>query len=166
MMRAGRTEDPDDPCKRCLGAGSHVQRFDCQPDRLDPDHFSSSRIQAAHSAAAIAGQVTAMRVAPWCSSMRMADAQVACISKPHPESPHEHITHLGNPTATTPWVWTREQVIASIDAKTNTFYVLDPVSGKRGDIGVVREAGKIPYLHTYADGKWTNNLLSLNQCPL
>jgi hypothetical protein len=94
----------------------------------------------------------------------MADAQVTCIIKPHPQSAHEHITHLGNPAAN--WMWTREQVIASIDARTNTFYVIDPVSGKRADIGVVREQGKAPYLRTYADGKWNNNLLSLNQCPL
>ena len=93
----------------------------------------------------------------------MADVQVTCIIKPHPQSPHEHITHLGNqPT----WLWTREQVIASIDAKTNTFFVRDPISGKRADIGVVREAAKAPYLRTYADGKSTNNLLSLNQCSV
>lgn len=92
----------------------------------------------------------------------MADVQVTCIIKPNPQSPHEHITHLGNPPI---WRWTREQVIASIDAKTNTFFVRDPHSGKRADVGVVREAGKVPYLRTYADGTWNNNLLSLNQCP-
>ncbi len=94
----------------------------------------------------------------------MADAQVTCILKPHLQSPHEHITHLGNPVQN--WMWTRESVIESIDAKTNTFYVLDAANSKRADIGVVREAGKTPYLRTYADGRWSNNLLSLNQCPL
>ena len=92
----------------------------------------------------------------------MADAQVTCITKPHPQSAHEHITHLGNPPQ---WVWTREQVIASIDAKSNSFFVLDPYSGKRSDVGVVRVSGKDPYLRTYAGGNWNNNLLSLNQCP-
>ncbi|MFA5774448.1 MAG: DUF3892 domain-containing protein [Ilumatobacteraceae bacterium] len=92
----------------------------------------------------------------------MADAQVTCIIKPHPQSTHEHITHLGNPPN---WVWTREDVISSIDAKTNTFFVLDPESKKRSEIGVVREAGKAPYLRTHADGNWNNNLLSLKQCP-
>ena len=29
-------------------------------------------------------------------------------------------------------------------------------------VGVVREAGQTPYLRTYADSKWNNNLLSLN----
>lgn len=94
----------------------------------------------------------------------MADVQVTCIIKPHPQSPHEHITHLGNPAGN--WMWTREQVIGSIEAKTNTFYVLEPTSGKRADIGVVRENGKAPYLRTYADGSWNNNLLALNQCPI
>ena len=93
----------------------------------------------------------------------MADVQVTCIIKPHPQSPHEHITHLGNPPV---WLWTREQVINSIDAQTNTFFVRDPLNGKRADVGVVREAGKAPYLRTYADGRWSNNLLSLSQCPL
>ncbi|TCV85865.1 DUF3892 domain-containing protein [Sulfurirhabdus autotrophica] len=94
----------------------------------------------------------------------MADVQVTCILKSHPQSTHEHITHLGNPAAN--WIWTRESVISSIDAKTNTFYVLDVANSKRADIGVVRETGKAPYLRTYADGRWNNNLLSLNQCPL
>ena len=69
----------------------------------------------------------------------MADVQVTCITKPHPQSPHEHITHIGNPAAN--WKWTREQVIASIEAKTNTFYVLDPRTGKRADVGVVYPGG-------------------------
>lgn len=94
----------------------------------------------------------------------MADVKVTCITKSHPESPHEHITHLGNPTV--PWKWTREQVIASIEAKTNTFFVTDPYSGERSEVGVVRIHGKAPYVRTYADGDWNNNLLSLDQCPL
>jgi hypothetical protein len=93
----------------------------------------------------------------------MADCQVTCITKPHVNSSHEHITHLGNPPS---WKWTREQVIASIDANTNTFYVLDPYNGKRADVGVVRIPGRPAFLRTHADGDWNDNLLSLNQCPI
>lgn len=95
----------------------------------------------------------------------MADCRVTCITKPHPTSPHEHITHIGNPTSNPPWKWTREQVIESIDKGTNTFFVVDSSTGKRADIAVVREAGKVPFLRTHADGDWNNNLLSLRQCP-
>ena len=94
----------------------------------------------------------------------MADVQVTCITKPDRESPHEHITHLGNPALS--WRWTREEVIASIDAGSNTFFVTDPKTGKRSTVAVVRVAGRAPYLRTHADGDWNNNLLSLNQCPL
>ena len=94
----------------------------------------------------------------------MADVQVTCITKLHPDSPHEHITHLGNPQAG--WEWTREQVIASIEAGTNTFFVLDPRTGKRSNVGVIRPAGRAAYVRTHADGDWNNNLLSLDQCPL
>lgn len=94
----------------------------------------------------------------------MADCQVGCIVKPDRLSAHEHITHIGNQNATTPWKWTREKVIASIDAGANTFFVLDPYSGKRSDVAVVRPAGRSPYLRTRADGDWNDNLLSLPTC--
>ena len=94
----------------------------------------------------------------------MADVQITCIVKPHSQSTNEHITHVGNPAGQ--WIWPRERVIESIDAKTNTFYVVDPANGRRAYVGVVREAGKLPYLRTHADGQWNNNLLSLNQCPI
>jgi hypothetical protein len=93
----------------------------------------------------------------------MPDVQVTCITKPHPQSPHEHITHLGNPDV--PWKWTREQVITSIDAGTNTSFVIDPYNRKRSNVAVVRPSGRAPYLRTHADGDWNDNLLSLRQCP-
>jgi hypothetical protein len=92
----------------------------------------------------------------------MPDVQVTCINKPNRNSPHEHITHLVGST----WKWTRQQVIQSIDARTITFYVVDPVSGRRADVRVVRPTdGRAPYVQTYADGVWTNNLLALPECP-
>jgi len=94
----------------------------------------------------------------------MADSRITCITKRHPFSHYEHITHVGNPAAG--WRWTREAVITSIEAKENTFYVYDDASGKRSEVGVVREAGRSPFLRTHADGYWNDNLLSLNQCPL
>ncbi len=93
----------------------------------------------------------------------MADCRITCIVKPYPLSPHEHITHVGNPPG---WIWPREDVIESIDAGTNTFFVRDDRTGKRAEVGVVREDGKAPYLRTHADGYYNDNLLSLNQCPI
>ena len=93
----------------------------------------------------------------------MADCRITCVSKLNRFSPHEHITHLGNPPT---WVWTREEVISSIERKTNTFFVLDEY-GKRAEVGVVYpNDSRSPFLQTYSDGKWNNNLLSLNECPL
>ena len=92
----------------------------------------------------------------------MATVQVTCITKPHPSSPHEHITHIGNPPN---WVWPVKDVIASIEAKTNSFYVKNPFNGKIAYVMVVPNNGR-PYLRTFADGDWNDNLLSLNQCPL
>lgn len=92
----------------------------------------------------------------------MADVQVTCITKPAVFSSHEHITQIGG----VGWKWQREDVIRSIEANTNTFYVLDPRSGRKAYVGVIRPTdGRTPYLRTHADGVWTDNLLSLPQCP-
>ena len=87
----------------------------------------------------------------------MADVRVGCINKQPRNNTHEGITHLGGSN----WRWTRQQVIDSIQAKTNTFYV--QVNGTRSSVGVVQGTNG-PYLRTYADGKWNDNLLSLPEC--
>lgn len=87
----------------------------------------------------------------------MADVRVTCINKQPRNNTHEGITHLGGAT----WHWTRQDVINSIEGKTNTFFTL--VGGNRAEVGVVNGAnGK--YLRTYADGKWNDNLLALPEC--
>ena len=90
----------------------------------------------------------------------MADVQVTCINKLPRNDTHEGITHLGGP-AGAGWKWTRSDVIKSIEAKTNTFHTY--VGGKRADVGVV-DGPNGKYVRTYADGKWNDNLLALNEC--
>lgn len=97
----------------------------------------------------------------------MAEFRVTCITKPQPHSPHEHITHIGGPGngAGERWKLTREEAIRHIESKTHRFYVLDPRTGKRAEIGVVHPTdGRQPFLRTHADGQWNDNLLSLSQC--
>ena len=90
----------------------------------------------------------------------MADVLVDCINKVPRDNPHEGITRLGGPGGGG-WCWTREDVITSIENKTNTFFT--QVNGKRADIGVVSgQNGK--YVRTYADGIWSDNLLALREC--
>lgn len=87
----------------------------------------------------------------------MADTRITHIRKKDRMSTHEHITHAGNPPS---WYWTREDIIKSINNKTNTFYVL--VGGNRSEVGVVNPTdGRAPYIRTHADGKWNDNLLAL-----
>ena len=92
----------------------------------------------------------------------MSANQVTCVNKPNRFSTHEHITHIGNIAGR--WKITRESAIQRIEAKTDSFYTVDATTGKRAEIGVVREAGKQPYLRTHADGKWNDNLLALAEC--
>jgi hypothetical protein len=93
----------------------------------------------------------------------MKEFEVTCINKPNRMSSHEHITHIGN-TANN-WRMPREEAIRRIDSKQEAFYTVDAHTQRRVYIGVVRGDGqKEPYLRTYADGKWNDNLLSLAEC--
>lgn len=92
----------------------------------------------------------------------MKEFEVNCINKPNRDSAHEHITHIGNTVNN--WRLTRESAIQRIDSKTEAFFTVDNINRKRAYIGVVREPGKAPYLRTYADGKWDNNLLAQPEC--
>lgn len=91
----------------------------------------------------------------------MSDVQITCITKNVHSNPHESITHVGG-TGGGGWRWTKQQVVDSIRAGTNTFYTL--VKGNRADVGVV-DGPSGPYLRTHADGKWNDNLLALPECP-
>jgi hypothetical protein len=92
----------------------------------------------------------------------MSEYQVTCITKPNRESRHEHITHIGN--IEQGWKLTRETAISRIEANQEAYYTVDNQTGKRVYIGVVRQAGKSPYLQTHADGKWNDNLLAQREC--
>ena len=90
----------------------------------------------------------------------MADVQITCVRKPDRHSPHERITHVGGSN----WMWPTEDVVASIENRTNTFFVRD-AAGHRANVGVVDPGnGRQKYLQTYADGDWNNNLLALPEC--
>lgn len=87
----------------------------------------------------------------------MADVRVRCVSKQPRLNPHHGITHLGGEG----WNWTRAQVVASIEAKTNTFYTM--AGSTRANVGVV-DGPNGKYVRTHADGKWNDNLLALPEC--
>jgi hypothetical protein len=92
----------------------------------------------------------------------MPEYHVTCINKPHHESSHEHITHIGN--LAEKWRITREDAITRIDDKTDQFYTIEHKTGKKCEVRVVREHGKKPFLRTHADGKWNDNLLAQEEC--
>ncbi len=92
----------------------------------------------------------------------MADVQVMCVNKPNRYSTHEAITHLGG-TAEGGWRMAVTSVINTIRSGTNTFYTL--VNGKRANIRIVRGTSGREHVQTEADGRLTNNLLELPECP-
>lgn len=87
----------------------------------------------------------------------MADVQITCVKKQPRQNTHEGITHVGGAG----WRWTRQQVIHSIKAGTNSFFTR--VNGKRADVAVV-EGIYGEYLRSHADNEWNDNLLALPEC--
>ena len=92
----------------------------------------------------------------------MAEYHITCINKPHHDSPHEHITHIGN--SAQKWRYTREEAIKMIDGGKDKFYTTTPSGGKCYVMVVPGEHGKAPYLRTHADGIPNDNLLKQPEC--
>lgn len=94
----------------------------------------------------------------------MNEYEVNCINKPDRFSSYEHITYIWNNLNN--WRLTLQEAINLIDIWNDKFYVLTPDKSKKVYIWVVREIWKNPYLRTYADWYWNDNLLSLPECWL
>jgi hypothetical protein len=75
---------------------------------------------------------------------------------------HEHISHLWwtNPADGKTGDNTRSQLVDWIEEENGKAYI-DDQHGNRADVLVVTPAVGQKYLRTYADGKWTDNLLAL-----
>jgi hypothetical protein len=75
---------------------------------------------------------------------------------------HEHISHLWwtNPANGKSGDNTRSQLVEWIEKENGKIHV-DDQHGNRADVLVVTPAVGQKYLRTYADGKWTDNLLAL-----
>lgn len=86
--------------------------------------------------------------------------QVTCINVAISSSGHEAITHLGGAN----WRWTKGEVIAELESPypRYAFYTYDGV--RYAWIRVRTGANGNKYVQTEADGRWTNNLLSLPIC--
>jgi len=95
----------------------------------------------------------------------MQEFEVTCITKSPSHGGHEHITEIGG-TGGGGWRLSKETAIYQIDNKIAAFYTIDRTTGRRVYVGVVREAGKAPFLRTHADGKWNDNLLAQTTCPV
>jgi hypothetical protein len=95
----------------------------------------------------------------------MSTYQITCIDKPDVHSPHEHITHVGNPA------WPQRkmsvmEVIRRIRIGLDTFYVQDRFGNRAVVVVVDGSPLRREHIRTVADGKYTDNLLALNQCSL
>ncbi|MDE1919430.1 MAG: DUF3892 domain-containing protein [Patescibacteria group bacterium] len=91
----------------------------------------------------------------------MARHRITCIVKPNPENRHEHITHVGCEGESL--LWKRSKVIEALENKTDSFYVRE--GGEQVEVIVAYPRdGRDPYIRTYTDGVWKDNLLALKQC--
>lgn len=90
------------------------------------------------------------------------EVQVECITLSGTTRQHEHITNIGgtNPDKKR-WNLPLNDAIVGIENKTYKFFVL--VGGQKVWVEVVSRNGR-KYLRTIANGKETDNLLSLPNC--
>ena len=93
--------------------------------------------------------------------------RIRCIKKDHGnhDNPHEGITDFGwvNEQTRATGQSTREGMVQFLEKQGGKAYVKD-IFGNIAYIGIVTSGWGTKYLRTYADGKWTDNLLSLPEC--
>lgn len=88
--------------------------------------------------------------------IEMARYQVTCITLSGGRS-YEHITHIGFSNGVR---WTKQEGVNFLRTAGNSLFVAD----QRGTVEVGVVDGNPPYLRTYADGRYTDNLLALPSC--
>lgn len=95
--------------------------------------------------------------------------QITCINKSggYHGNPHEAISHLG-------WIEdgtgntgksTRLEIYNWIEDQKGYAYVKDR-NGNTARVGTAVNSNGTKFVRTYADKVWTDNLLSLPECPL
>ncbi len=95
----------------------------------------------------------------------MADYRIDCVNKPDRNSPHERITHVGDPNpdgSAGRWKDTVANVVRLIEGKVHRFYTSE--AGASAWVGVRVSAAGNKYIQTHADGVWKDNLLALKEC--
>lgn len=89
-------------------------------------------------------------------------SQITCITKPHPHSPLEHITHVGGTRSNGGRFYiTREECAADIDSHRETYFV--QVGRDRVDV-TTYVLNYTKYIRTKPDYTQRDNLLSLPPC--
>ena len=93
--------------------------------------------------------------------------RITCIKKDggNHQNPHEGITDFGwiNEETRARGQSTREQMVYFLEIQNGKAYVKDSL----GNVAYIRvwvAASGVKYLRTYADSKWSDNLLSLPEC--
>jgi hypothetical protein len=89
--------------------------------------------------------------------------QITGIRKPNPDDPHEAISHYRwhDDVDNSNGIDEREALIKWMEDNKIRAYVADV--SKKIWCGIRKNAHGTKYLQTYADDKWTNNLLALPQ---
>jgi len=93
-----------------------------------------------------------------------ATIHIKCINKSDRQNPHERILHVGgtNPDGAR-WKLSQEAAIKKIEDGTFRFFV--SVNDKSVWVIIATSQYGNKYLKTESDDAYTNNLLSLPECP-
>ncbi len=95
----------------------------------------------------------------------MADFQILWVTMTPPANHHRHIEYLGG-EGHKRWKISRAGMVTRIKKGEERYYAVDPRNGKSAWLRVVEPSDGPPYVQTYADGDWGDNLLALPRpCP-
>lgn len=92
--------------------------------------------------------------------------QIIGVRKPDRSNPHEAISHYRwyDDVENTRGTDNREELIKWMEKNKVSAYVLDKDTGRKVWCGIRENKYGTKYLQTYADKKWSDNLLALPEC--
>jgi len=93
----------------------------------------------------------------------MKEFEINCVTRASMGRSHEHITHIGNSLGK--WRISTADAAAHIAIKASAFFIKEKRTGLPVYLHIVRESGKTPYLRVFRNEDWSDELLSLPECP-
>lgn len=92
----------------------------------------------------------------------MRELQITCIKKIPRFAKNENVKYIGNSEEN--WRRGLDDIISRIEWGKEGYYVINPETGRKSSVDIIREEWKAPYIRAISNNIWNDDLLLLSEC--